>query len=365
MYPSCCHAAMPVPPAIGPDDLAGLEFIYPQSGPRRHRRLRLRRRRPAPTRSARPAPATGRAAAAAAVTRHRLGVDVRVDGVQQPTWATLTGTPAARARGTVGYSVGAEQRPRADGAADRRRHHGDASTSRATSTPTATACPTRTRSRSASTRTRRPAPTAPAAIPTATAGPTCRNSRRSPARIRAASSAATWPKARSTRSSRPRSPSSTPTRRRREDAGPHPAGRADRAHDRDQRAEPDARDAVDADARRADDGAVLDADRIRSSAGGRSHDELGRQRLRLARRDRGRRAVDRPGTSPRARPPARSRCSTCCRTRTRRRRARRSRSCARPATRRWCGPTRCRRTRAPRCPSTTRRRSWPAPTCRA
>jgi len=30
MYPSCCYAAMPLPPAIGPDDLAGLEFIYPQ-----------------------------------------------------------------------------------------------------------------------------------------------------------------------------------------------------------------------------------------------------------------------------------------------------------------------------------------------
>ena len=31
MYPSCCYAAMPLPPAIGPDDLAGLEFIYPQA----------------------------------------------------------------------------------------------------------------------------------------------------------------------------------------------------------------------------------------------------------------------------------------------------------------------------------------------
>ena len=27
--PSCCAAAMPIPPAIGPDDLAGLVFIYP------------------------------------------------------------------------------------------------------------------------------------------------------------------------------------------------------------------------------------------------------------------------------------------------------------------------------------------------
>ncbi|MEO5821835.1 MAG: hypothetical protein ABIT71_15135 [Vicinamibacteraceae bacterium] len=29
MYPSCCSASMPVPPAIGPDDLAGLGFLYP------------------------------------------------------------------------------------------------------------------------------------------------------------------------------------------------------------------------------------------------------------------------------------------------------------------------------------------------
>ena len=29
MYPACCPAGMPVPPAIGPDDRAGLEFIYP------------------------------------------------------------------------------------------------------------------------------------------------------------------------------------------------------------------------------------------------------------------------------------------------------------------------------------------------
>ena len=34
MYPSCCAAAMPLPPAIGPDDLAGLEYIYPMpAGP--------------------------------------------------------------------------------------------------------------------------------------------------------------------------------------------------------------------------------------------------------------------------------------------------------------------------------------------
>ncbi len=29
MYPSCCGSATPVPPAVGPDDLAGLQFVYP------------------------------------------------------------------------------------------------------------------------------------------------------------------------------------------------------------------------------------------------------------------------------------------------------------------------------------------------
>ena len=32
MYPSCCTTSTPVAPAIGPDDLAGLTFIYPTSG---------------------------------------------------------------------------------------------------------------------------------------------------------------------------------------------------------------------------------------------------------------------------------------------------------------------------------------------
>jgi len=31
MYPSCCQSTTPVPPAIGPDDLAGLTFVYPVS----------------------------------------------------------------------------------------------------------------------------------------------------------------------------------------------------------------------------------------------------------------------------------------------------------------------------------------------
>jgi Viral BACON domain/Matrixin len=33
MYQSCCTAGTPVPPSLGPDDLAGLNFIYPNIGP--------------------------------------------------------------------------------------------------------------------------------------------------------------------------------------------------------------------------------------------------------------------------------------------------------------------------------------------
>jgi Viral BACON domain/Matrixin/Putative binding domain, N-terminal len=33
MYPSCCSSSTPVPPALGPDDLAGINFIYPSNGP--------------------------------------------------------------------------------------------------------------------------------------------------------------------------------------------------------------------------------------------------------------------------------------------------------------------------------------------
>jgi hypothetical protein len=32
MYPSCCYPNMPIPPALGPDDLAGVNFIYPDAG---------------------------------------------------------------------------------------------------------------------------------------------------------------------------------------------------------------------------------------------------------------------------------------------------------------------------------------------
>ncbi len=32
MYPSCCQSTTPVPPALGPDDLEGLRFVYPIDG---------------------------------------------------------------------------------------------------------------------------------------------------------------------------------------------------------------------------------------------------------------------------------------------------------------------------------------------
>ena len=43
MYPACCPAGMPVPPAIGPDDLAGLVFIYPPASLHLHASGRRRR----------------------------------------------------------------------------------------------------------------------------------------------------------------------------------------------------------------------------------------------------------------------------------------------------------------------------------
>ena len=96
-----------------------------------------------------------------------------------------------------------------------------------------------------------------------------------------------------------------------------PEGQTERTH-RDQRAEPQASDAVDADARRAHNGAVLDRRRVRSPLVGRSDDDLGRDRLRVACRDGGRRPVA-DVVSGRGRDAGDSSCSTCCRTRTRRR----------------------------------------------
>jgi hypothetical protein len=101
MYPACCYAAMPLPPAIGPDDLAGLEFIYPQSAS-------------APP----PPPATctftvsptstsyGPGGGSSAVTVTASASTCAWTASSNATWATLTGTAGGTGTGQVGYSVG-------------------------------------------------------------------------------------------------------------------------------------------------------------------------------------------------------------------------------------------------------------------
>ena len=86
---------------------------------------------------------------------------------------------------------------------------------------------------------------------------------------------------------------------------------------------------------------VLDGDRGGRHRRRRSHDVVGRVRLRQPRRDRRWPRRRRPGTSRRGRPRARSRCSICCRTRSRRRSTRRSATCGRWACRRSRRSTRC------------------------
>ena len=101
MYPSCCYSAMPLPPAIGADDLAGLEFIYPV--PRRRRRRRPARSRISPTSASYP---VGRAVGSVG-RGHRLGVELRLDGVEQCRWVTVTSGASGTGTGAVDYSVAA------------------------------------------------------------------------------------------------------------------------------------------------------------------------------------------------------------------------------------------------------------------
>ena len=105
MYPSCCHAAMPLPPAIGPDDLAALEFIYPQSGA------------PPPPPPPPPPPTCtftvsptstsyGPGGGSSAVTVTASASTCAWTASSNATWATLTGTAGGTGTGQVGYSVG-------------------------------------------------------------------------------------------------------------------------------------------------------------------------------------------------------------------------------------------------------------------
>ena len=105
MYPSCCHAAMPLPPAIGPDDLAALEFIYPQSGA------------PPPPPPPPPPPTCtftvsptstsyGPGGGSSSVTVTASASTCAWTASSNAMWATLTGTAGGTGTGQVGYSVG-------------------------------------------------------------------------------------------------------------------------------------------------------------------------------------------------------------------------------------------------------------------
>ena len=109
---------------------------------------------------------------------------------------------------------------------------------------------------------------------------------------------------------------------------------------------------------------LLDGRRVRRDRRRRPHDVVGRDAATAATSRRASSRRRRRGTSPRARRPARSRCSTCCRTRRRPPSTRRSATCGRSACRRSRRPTRCRRAAGRRSSSMPRAPSWRAPTCR-
>ncbi|MEO5821834.1 MAG: BACON domain-containing carbohydrate-binding protein [Vicinamibacteraceae bacterium] len=104
MYPSCCYSTMPLPPAIGPDDLAGLEFIYPQSGP------------PPPPPPPPPPVCTytvtptsagyGPGGGSATINVTPSASTCAWTASTNATWATLTGTAGGTGTGSLGYSVG-------------------------------------------------------------------------------------------------------------------------------------------------------------------------------------------------------------------------------------------------------------------
>ena len=105
MYPSCCSGTPPLPPAIGPDDLAGLEFIYPQSAA------------PPPPPPPPPPPTCtftvsptstgyGPGGGSSAVTVTASASTCAWTASSNATWATLTGTAGGTGTGQVNYSVG-------------------------------------------------------------------------------------------------------------------------------------------------------------------------------------------------------------------------------------------------------------------
>ena len=103
MYPACCYATTPLPPAIGPDDLAGLEFIYPQGST------------PPPppppppgcTFTVSPTSSSyGPGGGSGNVTVTASSSSCAWTASSNTAWATLTGGGSGTGTGSVGYSVG-------------------------------------------------------------------------------------------------------------------------------------------------------------------------------------------------------------------------------------------------------------------
>jgi hypothetical protein len=98
MYPSCCSTSTPVAPALGPDDLDGLNFIYPASGtiiPTCSFSI-------SPTSASVGSTATtGSVSVTATAGCGWLGIS------NSPSFISVTGTPSGTGNGTLNYSVAA------------------------------------------------------------------------------------------------------------------------------------------------------------------------------------------------------------------------------------------------------------------
>jgi hypothetical protein len=99
MFASCCNASTPIPPAIGPDDLDGLNTLYPSGSTPP----------PACTFSISPASATAVAAggAASVAVTASASTCAWTATVSTATFATITAGSSGTGSGTVSYSVSA------------------------------------------------------------------------------------------------------------------------------------------------------------------------------------------------------------------------------------------------------------------
>jgi hypothetical protein len=97
MYPSCCYTGTPVPPAIGPDDLAGLEFLYPQS---------TTPPPPVCTFTVNPTSASyGAGGGSSSVTVTASASTCAWSASSNQPWAALAGSASGTGTGSVGYAV--------------------------------------------------------------------------------------------------------------------------------------------------------------------------------------------------------------------------------------------------------------------